>query len=57
MSGFASVLWAAVAALCAVGFGVVTGIVNSDEQVNGLWALAMEGRASAPAEPCDRPSA
>jgi hypothetical protein len=23
----------------------------------GLWALAMEGRVTAPAEPCDRPPA
>jgi carbon starvation protein len=31
--------WAAVAALCAVGFGVVTGVVNPDEKVNGLWLV------------------
>src|SRR5436309_15506122 len=39
MSGFLSLMWAAVAALCAVGFGVVTGIVHPEEKVNGLWLV------------------
>src|SRR5437660_7535807 len=39
MSGFLSLMWAAVAGLCAVGFGVVTGIVHPDEKVNGLWLV------------------
>ena len=39
MTGLASMFWVAVAALCAVGFGVVTGIVNPDEKVNGLWLV------------------
>src|SRR5947208_4293150 len=39
MSGFFSLMWAAVAALCAVGFGVVTGIVHPEEKVNGLWLV------------------
>src|SRR5881296_2644279 len=39
MTTFASILWAAVAGLCAVGFGVVAGIVNPDEKVNGLWLV------------------
>jgi carbon starvation protein len=39
MTTFASILWAAVAVLCAVGFGVVAGIVNPDEKVNGLWLV------------------
>ena len=39
MTTFASILWAAVAALCAVGFGVVTGIVHPEEKVNGLWLV------------------
>src|SRR5213593_4310312 len=39
MTTFASILWAAVAALCAVGFGVVTGIFHPEEKVNGLWLV------------------
>src|SRR5437879_425916 len=39
MTTFASILWAAVAVLCAVGFGVVTGIVHPEEKVNGLWLV------------------
>jgi carbon starvation protein len=39
MTGLASILWVAVAALCAVGFGVVTGVFNPDEKVNGLWLV------------------
>src|SRR3989475_508791 len=39
MTTFASILWAAVAGLCAVGFGVVTGIVHPEEKVNGLWLV------------------
>src|SRR2546422_148092 len=33
------IVWAGLAVLCAVGFGVVTGIVNPDEKVNGLWLV------------------
>src|SRR5213594_4525381 len=39
MTTLASILWAAVAWLCAVGFGVVTGIFNPGEKVNGLWLV------------------
>src|SRR3989442_252241 len=39
MTTFSSILWAAVAALCAVGFGVVTGIFHPEEKVNGLWLV------------------
>jgi carbon starvation protein len=39
MTGLASTFWAAVAALCAVAFGVVTGVFNPDEKVNGLWLV------------------
>jgi len=39
MTGLAFIGWAAVAALCAAGFGVVTGVVNPDEKVNGLWLV------------------
>src|SRR5437870_8261287 len=39
MSGFFSLMWAAVAGLCAVGFGVVTGIFHPEEKVNGLWLV------------------
>jgi len=39
MTSLASIGWAAVAALCAVGFGVVTGVFNPGEKVNGLWLV------------------
>jgi len=39
MRALASIGWVAVAVLCAVGFGVVTGIFNPDEKVNGLWLV------------------
>src|SRR2546426_5330808 len=39
MTTLASILWAAVAGLCAVGFGVVTGIFRPEEKVNGLWLV------------------
>src|SRR5437016_4404040 len=39
MTTLASILWAAVAGLCAVGFGVVTGIFHPEEKVNGLWLV------------------
>src|SRR5438132_1657938 len=39
MTTFSSILWAAVAALCAIGFGVVTGIFHPEEKVNGLWLV------------------
>lgn len=31
--------WALVAILCAIAFGFVTGLVNPDERVNGLWLV------------------
>ncbi|RMH37082.1 MAG: carbon starvation protein A [Nitrospirae bacterium] len=34
-----TLLWIVVALLCAVGFAHVTGIVNPDERVNGLWLV------------------
>ncbi len=39
MTGVVSIFWAGLAVLCAVGFGVVAGIVNPDEKVNGLWLV------------------
>src|SRR3989454_681869 len=39
MTAFASIIWAAVAGLCAVGFGIVTGIFHPEEKVNGLWLV------------------
>lgn len=35
----AKIGWALVAALCAVAFGFVTGLLNPDERVNGLWLV------------------
>ena len=39
MAWTASIVWAGLAVLSAVGFGVVTGIVHPDEKVNGLWLV------------------
>src|SRR2546426_5956224 len=39
MTAFASIIWHAVAGLCAVGFGIVTGIFHPEEKVNGLWLV------------------
>src|SRR5881296_941341 len=39
MTGVVSILWAGLAVLCAVGFGVVAGFVNPQEKVNGLWLV------------------
>ncbi len=39
MKGLTAIGWAAVAALCAAGFGVVTGLFNPGEKVNGLWLV------------------
>src|SRR2546428_5263917 len=39
MKGWALIAWAVLAGLCAVGFGVVTGIFHPDEKVNGLWLV------------------
>lgn len=35
----ANILWALVAALCAVAFGFVAGLLNPGERVNGLWLV------------------
>jgi len=39
VKGLTAIGWAAVAALCAAGFGVVTGLFNPGEKVNGLWLV------------------
>src|SRR5437588_4835547 len=39
MMAWTSIVWAGLAVLSAVGFGIVTGIVNPDEKVNGLWLI------------------
>src|SRR5437588_1936644 len=39
MAWTASIVWAGLAVLSAVGFGVVTGMVHPDEKVNGLWLV------------------
>ena len=39
MAWTSSIVWAGLAVLSAVGFGVVTGIVHPDEKVNGLWLV------------------
>ena len=39
MRWIAAVGWTALAVLCAVGFGVITGVVNPEEKVNGLWLV------------------
>ncbi len=37
------ILWTSVSGLCAVSFGIVTGLVNPDEPVNGLWLVTAAG--------------
>src|SRR6184192_3991852 len=39
MMAWVSIVWAGLAVLSAVGFGIVTGIVRPDEKVNGLWLV------------------
>ena len=39
MSTLTKLGWAGVAVLCAVAFGQVTGVLNPDEKVNGLWLV------------------
>ena len=39
MSTLTRLLWAGIAVLCAVAFGQVTGVINPDEKVNGLWLV------------------
>ena len=39
MMAWTSIVWAGLAVLSAVGFGIVTGIVHPDEKVNGLWLV------------------
>ena len=39
MSTLIRLIWAGVAVLCAVAFGHVTGVLNPDEKVNGLWLV------------------
>ncbi len=34
-----TILWVVVAALCAIAFGVVTGVFNPGEKVNALWLV------------------
>ena len=39
MSTLTRLVWAGIAVLCAVAFGQVTGVLNPDEKVNGLWLV------------------
>ena len=39
MSKFMMLIWSGVAITCAVAFGHVTGLLNPDEKVNGLWLV------------------
>ncbi|MBM4134889.1 MAG: carbon starvation protein A [Nitrospira sp.] len=39
MSRAMKALWMVIAALCALAFGFVTGLVNPGEKVNGLWLV------------------
>jgi carbon starvation protein len=38
-----NLLWAVLAAICAVAFGFVTGVFHPGEQVNGLWLVVAAG--------------
>ena len=39
MSPIIILMWTGIAILCAVAFGQVTGLLNPDEKVNGLWLV------------------
>ena len=39
MSPINILVWSGIAILCAVAFGQVTGLLNPDEKVNGLWLV------------------
>ena len=39
MKSWLMVMWALVAAVCAVAFGFVTGVFQPGERVNGLWLV------------------
>lgn len=43
MTGLKSAFWTAVAVLCAVAFGVVSGVFNPGEKVGGLWLVVAAG--------------
>ncbi len=43
MKTVSTIAWILVSLLCAVSFGVVTGLLNPEEQVNGLWLVTASG--------------
>ncbi len=43
MIKLAPIGWTAISILCAISFAVVTGVLNPDEKVNGLWLVTAAG--------------
>jgi len=43
MIKLAPIGWTAISILCAISFGFVTGVLNPDEKVNGLWLVTAAG--------------
>ena len=43
MTKFMMVFWGGVSVLCAIAFALVTGLVNPEEKVNGLWLVVAAG--------------
>lgn len=43
MNKFAPIVWGMISLLCAVAFAFVTGILNPNEKVNGLWLVTAAG--------------
>ena len=43
MNKFALIGWGIISLLCAVAFAFVTGILNPNEKVNGLWLVTAAG--------------
>ncbi len=43
MTALKTTAWILVSLLCAVSFGFVTGLLNPDEKVNGLWLVTAAG--------------
>lgn len=43
MHTFMTTVWVLLSIVCAVSFGFVTGVINPEEQVNGLWLVTAAG--------------
>ena len=43
MQTFMTMVWVLLSIVCAVSFGFVTGLINPEEKVNGLWLVTAAG--------------